>query len=56
MVVEHIKAKKILDDVLNGKITSLDEVIEKMGNDPYNELWAKTSGSIIQPRHHLLIY
>ena len=41
MVVEHIKAKKILDDVLNGKITSLDEVIELMGNDPYNELWAK---------------
>ena len=41
MVVEHIKAKKILDDVLSGKITSLDEVIELMGNDPYNELWAK---------------
>lgn len=40
-MVEHIKAKKILDDVLSGKISSLEEVIMQMGNSPFEKLWAR---------------
>ena len=31
LVVEHMKADLILKDILSGKITSLKEVEEKMG-------------------------
>ena len=41
LVVEHIKADLILKDVLSGKITSLKEVEEKMGESDYYKLWAK---------------
>lgn len=41
LVVEHMKADLILKDVLSGKITSLKEVEEKMGEDDYYKLWAK---------------
>ena len=41
LVVEHMKADLILKDVLSGKITSLKEVEEKMGEGDYYKLWAK---------------
>ena len=41
LVVEHMKADLILKDILSGKITSLKEVEEKMGEGDYYKLWAK---------------
>jgi len=41
LVVEHMKTDLILKDVLSGKITSLKEVEEKMGEGDYYKLWAK---------------
>ena len=41
LVVEHMKADLILKDVLSGKITSLKEVEEKMGESDYYKLWAR---------------
>lgn len=41
IIAEHMKAKKVLQDVLSGKITSLSEVEKIMGEDPFYKLWAK---------------
>lgn len=41
LVVEHMKADLILKDILSGKIISLKEVEEKMGESDYYKLWAK---------------
>jgi hypothetical protein len=41
IVAEHIKARVILNDVLNGKISSLEEVEKRMGVSPFYKLWAK---------------
>ena len=41
LIAEHMKADSILKDILSGKITSLKEVEEKMGEGDYYKLWAK---------------
>lgn len=43
MVTEHMKAKKILTEVLEEKITSYDEVLKKLGSvdSEFYKLWAR---------------
>lgn len=38
LVSEHMKAKKILDEVLSGKIKSYEEVVERIGNSDFYKL------------------
>lgn len=41
LVSEHMKAKKILDEVLSGKIKSYEEVVERIGNSDFYKLQSK---------------
>lgn len=41
LVTEHMKAKKVLDEVLSGKIKSYEEVVKRIGNSDFYKLWAK---------------
>ena len=41
LVIDHMKAKKILDKVLKNEIKSDEEVVEKMGSSEFYKLWSK---------------
>ena len=41
IISDGMKAKKILADILNGKITSFEEVRDKLGEGEFYTAWAK---------------